>query len=392
MNTQLHSDAIMHRRAYDDAVGDAIPVNTQILVEERAKRNSAAENCLLHRYDAKKYPLSDEALDLYGLPLMGVVRQILRDQGLPTNGSLMEQASVALNLEPRGGMHTTSDFPLILANVANKTLRDAYDESPRSFRPIVRVTTVPNYKEVSRTQLGEAPQLLFINEDDEYERGTMGEASETYKLKKYGRIFTITRETLINDDLDAFSRSATAMGRQAANLESDLVWAVLTSNPTMGDGVVLFHATHGNVGTGVIAIAGLNLARSTMRKQTGLDGATKLGIVPRHVLVPAALETTAQQQLALGVIPTTAEEASPFRRTIDVIAEPRLDDDSALQWYLAADPGQIDTIEMAYLPGEQGPVTESRQGFEVDGIDIKIRHDVVAKALDWRGLYRSSGV
>ena len=69
-----------------------------------------------------------------------------------------------------------------------------------------------------------------------------------------------------------------------------------------------------------------------------------------------------------------------------------LDDASASEWYVAADPRQIDIIELAYLQGEQGPVTESRQGFEVDGIDIKVRHDVVAAAIDWRGIYRSDGI
>lgn len=37
-------------------------------------------------------------------------------------------------------------------------------------------------------------------------------------------------------------------------------------------------------------------------------------------------------------------------------------------------------------------LAETRSGFEVDGIEIKARHDFAAKAIDWRGLFRNAGV
>ena len=77
---------------------------------------------------------------------------------------------------------------------------------------------------------------------------------------------------LINDDLDAMDRIPTMMGRQIANLESDLFWAIFTGNPAMGDGTALFHANHGNLATGVIGTTALNAAMVAMRSQKGLDG------------------------------------------------------------------------------------------------------------------------
>jgi hypothetical protein len=78
-------------------------------------------------------------------------------------------------------------------------------------------------------------------------------------------------------------------------------------------------------------------------------------------------------------------------RTLTPIAEPRLDAASDKAWYLIANPNQIDTIEYAYLEGQQGAYIESRNGFDVDGVEIKARLDFGAKAIDWRGLYKNSG-
>ena len=85
---------------------------------------------------------------------------------------------------------------------------------------------------MQRTQLGGAPDLLKVNEGGEFKYGTMGESKETYQLATYGRIMALTRQTLINDDLDAFTRIPAAFGASAADLESDMVYALLTGAVT----------------------------------------------------------------------------------------------------------------------------------------------------------------
>ena len=79
-------------------------------------------------------------------------------------------------------------------------------------------------------------------------------------------------------------------------------------------------------------------------------------------------------------------------RSLAVIAEPRLDPASgAVPWYLVASPAAIDTIEFAYLEGQEGVALATRRGFDVDGIEIRARLDFGAKAIDWRGLYKNPG-
>ena len=76
---------------------------------------------------------------------------------------------------------------------------------------------------------------------------------------------------------------------------------------------------------------------------------------------------------------------------LEPISEPQLDAASETAWHLAASPNQIDTIEYAYLEGQQGAYIETRNGFDVDGVEIKCRLDFGAKAIDWRGLYKNPG-
>lgn len=341
------------------------------------------------------FKLTDKGRKYRGMNLLRVAEVFMSARGVRTTHlTPMQIASAALGLSERGGMHTTSDFANLLSDLPGKVLQKAYEEAPQTFGPIVRRGTLNDFKPARLLQLGEAPALLEKLEHGEYQSGTIGEAKEQYQLKTYGRKFAITREALINDDTDAFSRVPMAFGRQARNLESDLVWAQITANAAMGDGVTLFHATHGNLASAAaaIAIGPVGIGRSSMRQQKGIDGASPLNIPPMFLIVPSALETVAEQFVAQNLVPATNATVNPFAGKLTVIAEPRLDANSVTAWYLAASPSAVGVIVLGTLAGENGPLVESRVGWDVDGLEIKVRHDVAAKVEDWRGLFKNAGV
>lgn len=353
--------------------------------DEILTQRQGIENALLHRWDPSKNELKEPGREFRGLSLLETARACLEIAGVRTRGMTPYELT-------KRALHTSSDFANILANVANNTVRQAYAEAPQTFLPLVRTTTAPDFKPIQRSQLGDGPELEEVLEDGEYKRGTIGDAKEVYELLTYGKVFAVTRKAIINDQLDAFTRIPMMLGRRAAEKESDLFWAIFTGNPLMGDSKNLFSADHSNLdNTGaVISVASLGAGRQAMRNQTGLDGAL-LNIMARYLIVPAALETKAEQFLSQNLLADQAGSVNPFAGKLQPIVEPRLDAVSTTAWYMGADPAQIDVIERAYLAGNEGVFLDTEEGFDTDGVKWKVRLDVGYKAIDWRGLYKNVG-
>ena len=362
-----------------------------ITKDERDTTRSLVENALMHRADPAGVKLEDGARQFMGLRLLELGSEIARRDGIDTRGmSLVERAGNVLGLNTRsGGLHTTSDFPYILANVANKSLRMGYEQAPRTFLPFCRRVNLPDFKQASRVQLGEAPALNEVSENGEFTYGTIGEGREVYQLATYGRIVAISRQAIINDDLNAFTRVPQLMGNAAANLESNTVYTILTGNPTMSDSVALFATAHANFqGTGSAPdVSTIGAAMTAIGSQTGLDASTYLNLQGRYLIGGWLTHTLRAQYTSPNFQPTAQSGVNPYTGLIP-ITDARITDTS---WYVSADPSQIDTIEYAFLDGQDGVYTETRIGFEVDGVEIKARHDFAAKAVDYRGLYRNDG-
>ena len=153
------------------------------------------------------------------------------------------------------------------------------------------------------------------------------------------------------------------------------------------------HANLTSTGT-VISVASLGVGRAAMRKQKGLQS-EELNLAPSYLIGPAALESIMYQFTSEQFVPALSGSINEFRRggrtAVEPVVEALLDANSATAWYLAAENGQIDTVEFCYLDGAEGPMIESEMGFEVDGISYKCRLDFAAKAIDFRGLYKNNG-
>lgn len=369
--------------------------------DEMTVRMAGLEQAILHRVAANTQ-LDDNGRQYRGLSLLEMGRDFLEAHGQNTRGlDRMTLASRMLNFRA-GGMMGTSDFSTLFANVANKRLRNAYDENAGTYALWARrAPNAPDFKNMSVVQLAGAPDLLQTNEAGEFKYGAMTDAGETYAMLTYGRIVHLTRQAIINDDLRAFERMVTAFGFAARRLENRTVYSQLTANANLADGGALFNATavtttggHANLITSsALAIGTLTAGRTNMRLQKGLQQ-EELNLAPAYLIVPAALEQTAYNLTSANYVPSTKAEINEFRaggRTaLTPIVEPVLDANSATAWYLAAANSQVDTVEYCYLDGAEGPVIESEVGFETDGISYKCRLDFAAKAVDYRGLLKAT--
>lgn len=354
------------------------------ITDETETRRALVAEALMHRHDPRA-ALSDGARQYRGLSLIELSRDLLEVNGVKTRG--MDRMEIAAR-----ALEGTSDLPNIVANVANKTLRAAYMAAGRTFTAWARRTSAPDFKTLTRVALSDAPALESVNEAGEFKRGAFTDGKETYQLVTVGKIIGLTRQVIVNDDLQAFTRVPALFGAAAANYESDTVYGVLTANAALSDSVALFHANHSNLtGTGTaISVSSLDVARAMMRVQKTPQNVV-MNLAPRFLIVPAAKETLANQYTSADFVSAKSSDINPFKNNLQVVVEGRLDANSTTAWYLAADPNQIDTIEYCYLDGQDGVYIETRNGFEVDGIEIKARLDFAAKAIDYRGLYKNVG-
>lgn len=325
--------------------------------------------------------------ELMGYTLLEMARKSLELRGVRT--AHMDKRELAA----RAFTHSSSDFPKILENNARKAMLRGYDEAEEVFPMFTRAGNLTDFKTHSRVGLGVFDTLDVIPESGEFKHGTIGERAESIKLATYGKLFSITRQAIINDDLNAFTDIPRKMGRAAARTVGDLVFSILTSNPTMSDGVALFHATHNNLaGSGTaITAASVGAGRTAMRLQK--DGKAVLNIRPSYLIVPAAQEDTARVLMTSETDPskTNSRVPNPVRSAAEVIVDARLDAASTLSWYLAADPNVFDTIEVGYLDGIAAPFLDQQDGWTIDGVEYKVRIDAAAAPLEFRTLYKNPG-
>lgn len=352
-------------------------------------RMAGVEQAVMHRLSPVA-TLDDNGRQYRGMSLLELGRDFLEAHNVNTRGMDKMTLAGAMLTFRSGGMHGTSDFASLFANVANKRLRGAYEENAGTYALWARrAPNAPDFKSINVVQMSGAPDLLQVNEAGEYSYGTVADAGTSYGVITYGRIVALTRQAIINDDLRAFDRLTTAFGFAARRLENRLVYAQLTG--------AAYSAPNGNLQTGAgsaLQASSLAAARTAMRMQKGLGG-EELNLAPAYLIVPAALEQTAYQLTSSNYVPATTSAINEFRaggRTaVEPIVEPILDATSATAWYAAASNAAVDTVEYCYLDGADGPVIESRNGWEVDGVEYKCRLDFAAKAVDYRGLHKADG-
>jgi hypothetical protein len=382
--------------------------------DEGETRGQALTESLLHRTNPQQHKMTDLVREngYQRLKLVQIAEECLSFAGVKHRG-MSDFQIIDLALKPAqvrmGGMHTTSDFANILSSVIYTNLRAAYDRQEPTFAAWARRATVPDFRDVSRVALFGPTGLARVNEHGEIPRGTLTESAESYRIATFGEIIGVTRQMLVNDQLGAFSRLPEMLAAMARQLESDIVYSVLLQNAAMGDGTALFHANHSNLASPGAAIGATTVSDAyvAMSTQTEPTSGSVLNISPSYLLVPPGARQAAEAFVNGQFNPAVLTDVVPaYLRNLQVISEARLATGVTLKnplgntaiagdlnaWYLLSAPGgMVETVEYAYLEGQEGIRTDTRTGFEVEGMEVKAVMDFGAKALDWRGMYKNAG-
>ncbi len=267
----------------------------------------------------------------------------------------------------------------ILSNVANKFLLEGFMSVEDAWRQIASIRPVKDFKTITSYRMTGDMEYEEVGPDGELHHGTVGEESFTNQAKTYGRMFVITRQDQINDDLGALTVQPKKIGRGGALKFNKVFWTAFMDN------AAFFKTANKNYKAGAttaLSIDSLTAAILLFLEQTDADG-DPVAVTPRKLLVPAALDVTATQLMSSLKLneTTTANKAkpsdNPHAGKFDPVMSRYLSDsnisgNSALAWHLLADPADLAVIEAVFLNGQQEPTVEQAMAnFNTLGIQFR---------------------
>lgn len=337
------------------------------------KRDGIAESMLV-RIDSQNFKPS-EGNPFLGKSLLRNLESVITRR--PTEGDVQYATRVM----------SSSDLPYILANSGEKAAQKKYDLAQVTWNRWAKSDTLRNFKTADRVRSGDFAALQERQENGEFVQGSFGEEREQVALKEWGVKMAFTRRMLINDDLSEISKVIAQGGAAAANLENQLVYSVLTSNPDMADGEDLFGNPHLNLGTPAsLTDASIGEAVKLMKQQKSVDLRHYLNLAPRYLICGPTEEINARKYLA-QISPTQSSQVNIYSGSLELIVDPNI---TTNDYFFAADPSLIDTVVLFRLEGEERPRIESRTDFDTESVIVKCAHSAVAKALDHRGLVKNA--
>lgn len=331
---------------------------------------------------------NDRTNQYAGMTLMRLAEEcVVRAGGKPSlsdSRKLFLQASGVMAL----GSNSTSDFPEILRDTVNGIVMRSYNEAVATWRAWCVPQSLNDFKTHHMMDLNAFDSLSEVAENGEYTHGTIGERGETIRLAKFGKIFQLSYEAFVNDQRSLFSRAPMKIGQAAARVPQDLAYGVLTTNADLADGNALFSGAHDNTHSDALGYAGLETLRTAMKRQKfeDSDGNTiHLDIAGGVLVVPPELFVTATQLVGSEVVGANLQQ-NVFQGRYQVVSDPRLTDTD--EWYLIANPAQVDTVAVGFLNGSEAPFMDEKESFNTDALQWKIRLECASAAMDFRGLQR----
>ena len=359
--------------------------------DKRDKFRAGAEKMIMVRLGRE----SDETANEYRhFSLFELAKESLTLAGVDFRG-LDRHGVISAAFQPGG------DFPGLVENIAVKEVLRGYEETEEPYRTLARIGNLPDFKVGSRTGLSHAPSLPENIENEEVQTIRMQDRKQNIQLATYAGKVGLSRQAIINDDLGEFGRVAMRVGGGARRTVGDRFANVFTQDAngqTIDEGSArIFAAARNNTGTaGAPSTATFDEFRTLMAVQTDVSGSAKnLNIMPSYIYCPHAKAGAARKvvdsEFDVGGSEDRTTPNTERGRWQGVIADSRLDAVSTDRYYALADPNRFDTVEVAFLDGQDAPTIQRVEMFDVLGINFVVWIDCVAQALEFRTMAVNDG-
>lgn len=318
--------------------------------------------------------------------------------------------------------------PHDVEEIVERSFSSAY--MPRVFGALVHTGIILGYAEYQDSTIGwvstadwadfRMNQPIGIDGTRGLRKHTRGTAAkdvdftdygEPYALARYTGKFTLDDMDIIDDQIGANQLMPQEIGKMAARLRPDLIYALLLSNANLSDGTPLFHTSRGNiVASAPVSIDGLTKAEATMALQkvvTKTGTSVALNMTAGHVIVgrsyrAEAKKATASTKVVSGSVvqigdmnPHEGEYMVHSDARIDIgVEDPRSEiavTGTTDHWFLAESNGN-QTLQVGYRRGTgRAPMIRTKQITDIGvwGIGWDCAHDIGVGVMAARGLVRA---
>lgn len=343
--------------------------------------------------------------DIRGAGIHTLIHECVRVNGgyIPTGR--IDDSSIRAALEADasairaadGGFSTIS-LSGILSNIANKVMLTAYRSQPSAAAQIASSRPVNDFKQVSSYRLTGRGEFEVVGPDGELKHGNLGEDGYTNQVQTWGRMFSLTRQMMVNDDLGAFLQIPTIIGRMSFLARERAFFSVL-----LGGVGSFFSVSNNNYDSGAdtaLGVDSLTEAEVLFMNQVDSDG-KPIVVMPKTLLVPTTLYTPARRLMGSLSLNNGSEvdtpAMNPHAGKWGVVTSPFLNaqavpGSSDVHWLLFGDPTDISAIEIAYLRGRNQPIIERGDtSFNTLGVQFRGYFDFGVGLQDPRGAVYMKG-
>ena len=287
----------------------------------------------------------------------------------------------------------THNISNILAATYNKYLLNGFEAVESVWDQISLVRPLNDLKAITGVRLDGGFVFDEVGGDGKLKSADAADATRTLQAKTYGRISSITRADIINDDLGALTAVPRRLGRGAALKFNSVFWTEFQVGATVN---ASYYQGASAAAGNALAIGSVETAYGAYRSLTDPDG-NPLGITPKILLVPVGLRITADKiqtgntLLASSLGSTSGKVLEPQANVLagkfTIVDSAYLTSSST--WWLCADPADLPTMEVGFLNGQRTPIVEQAEAsFDTLGIEVRGYFDFGVSKAESRACYR----
>ncbi|VXA92508.1 Mu-like prophage major head subunit gpT family protein [Citricoccus sp. K5] len=313
---------------------------------------------------------------------------------------------------------TRGDFNIYLGAAFDREMLAKYEDLTPEWQKLARATTVKDFKPKTFVDLfGGRGALDEVKEGAEYKERNKDAAKYELAVKKFGNLFKLTWELIVNDDLDGLTQLPADLAQGAIETEDKAAFEAFVS--AAGPKADFFKSANGNaVDNKPLTRANLQAAYVAISKRKDKNGnPSRVANSKMQLVVPAALMFEAEQLVSTPTIPNPEGGSgmipNPLAGKFTVVVSDYLTvvNTSAkadTTWYLLPAPtASRPALVVAKLRGQENPdirvkadqgqrltggaISPEEGSFGDDTIAYRGRHVVGAGTLDPMLTYASTG-